>query len=343
MTSSPLRVGLIGCGRIVEEGHGPAYNALADSYAVVALADPSEQRRDLIGERFGVAAAQRHADYRDLLATSELDLVDIAVPHALHAETCIAAAQAGLPIVLEKPMATTLEEAEAIIAAVEVAGVPATLMHNYLHDAPVEAARAAVERGAIGEPFMYRSEWMGSAWYDGALGYDPAWRTRSAISGGGALIDNGYHALYAAEALMRSPISEVYARTGTFVHEQDVEDTAALLLTHASGAISMILAAWSARSAQRVHELHGSHGSIRIEGGPSGGDATLITDAGSTTLERPDPSAPGGFTAVLAAFARTLNTDAPPPYPLSEGLAILRVVRAAYESASTGRPVAVGG
>ncbi len=127
------------------------------------------------------------------------------------------------------------------------------------------------------------------------------------------------------------------------MHDQDVEDTAALLLTHASGAISMILSAWSARSAQRVHELHGSLGSIRIEVGPSGGDATLTTDAGSTALERPDPSAPGGFTAVLAAFAQTLNAEIPPPYPLSEGLAMLRVVLAAYESARTGQPVTVGG
>ncbi|MBM4437219.1 MAG: Gfo/Idh/MocA family oxidoreductase [Actinobacteria bacterium] len=338
-----LRVGIVGCGRIVEEGHAPAFEELAGRFQVVALADPVEERRVALGDRFGVAAARRYADYRDLLSAGALDLIDIAVPHFLHAEICLAAAATGVPIVMEKPMATSREECDAIMAAVRAAGVPACIIHNYLRHPWVEAARHAIEHGALGKTFLFRSEGMSRRSYPGTKAYDPAWRTRRAAGGGGALIDNGYHNLYTGTALLRSPVREVYARTGAFLHAHDVEDTAALLLTHASGALSTILVAWSGHSAQPVNEIHGEGGSIRVEGQGRETRAVLYTDAGSVPLERPDPGAPQGFAAVFRDLAEALDAGREPPYPFEVGYANIEVVFAAYESARTGKPVRVGG
>ena len=337
-----IRVGLIGCGRIVEEGHAPAYEELADRFEVVALADPVEERRELMGSRFNLDRRAWFADYRDMLTAGELDLVDIAVPHFLHAEACIAAATARIPILMEKPMATTREECDAIMAAVRRDRIPACIVHNYVRSAWVEAALHAIGNGAIGAPFLFRSEAMSPRSYPGAKDYDPDWRTRRSAGGGGALIDNGYHNLYTAVALLQSPVVEVYARLGTFVHKHDVEDTAALLMTHASDAISSVLVAWSGRSAQSVQEIHGSVGAIRVRGTGREQTVELHTDDGVSALERPDPAAPLGFVSVFRDLADALETGGPVPFPFEMGYTNLQVVFAAYESARTGKSVTIG-
>ena len=125
------RVGIIGCGRIAEQGHLPGYAELAGRISVVAVADPAAERRDLLGERLGVPQEARYAEYCDLLAHDDLDYVDICLPHHLHHAATIAAAEAGLNILLEKPIAANEDEALAMIAAVEKAGVVFSLIHNY--------------------------------------------------------------------------------------------------------------------------------------------------------------------------------------------------------------------
>src|SRR5438874_1784150 len=104
------RVGLIGCGGIVQRTHAIGYVALKDTVQVAALADVSEANRERAGTQFGVAEDRRYADYRDLLARASIDTVVIATPHAFHAEQAVAAAEAGKAIVSEKPMAVTLAE-----------------------------------------------------------------------------------------------------------------------------------------------------------------------------------------------------------------------------------------
>src|SRR5688572_9725705 len=112
-----LRLGLVGCGRIVEEGHAPALLRLGDRVQVVALADPSEERRAKVGGLFGVPASARHADLAAMLAGEQLDVADVAVPHFLHLQAARAVAAAGLHLFLEKPMAISLEEADTLLAA----------------------------------------------------------------------------------------------------------------------------------------------------------------------------------------------------------------------------------
>ena len=126
---TPIRLGLIGCGGIVQLQHLPTLCEL-DTVRIVALADPDDDNLAKVGATTGVPPAQRYADYRDMLEQAAIDAVLIATPHHLHAEQVIAAAEAGCTVISEKPMATSLEEAAAVLDAVARHDVAYTVVHN---------------------------------------------------------------------------------------------------------------------------------------------------------------------------------------------------------------------
>ncbi|MDP6183160.1 MAG: Gfo/Idh/MocA family oxidoreductase, partial [Gammaproteobacteria bacterium] len=233
-----IRVGIVGCGRIVEVGHAPAFEELDNRFEIVAVADPSKERRGLIGDRFGVPAESRYINWDDLFKDRNIDLIDMALPHFLHRDSCLAAAASGKPILMEKPMATSLEEADEIMAAVANSGAPACIVHNYLYSAESMKTLELLRTGSIGRPFLVRIEGLSDSHWPGVGAYDPDWRTRAKSSGGGALIDNAYHNLYSAAAYMGSRVTEVYARLGTFVRDIEVEDTVVVTLSHENGGTS---------------------------------------------------------------------------------------------------------
>ena len=261
------RIGLIGSGGIVQRAHAVGYRALAASGAagVVALGDPSGVNREQAGALFGVPATQRYADYREMLARAPIDTVVIATPHALHAEQAIAAAQAGKAVISEKPMAVTLEEADAILAAVERHGVAYTVVHNFLYTGAVRAAQAVLADGSMGAPILGRGEMLAQKPEETTRG-DLDWRASRAM-GGGALIDSSYHEIYTVEMLMGSPVRYVEARVATLRFAIDVDDTALMTFEHESGAISQVMAAWNARTPThrgRWVWINGTEGSVRV-------------------------------------------------------------------------------
>ena len=156
-----INVGIVGCGRIIEEGHAPAFAKLTDRFRVVAVADTSAARRDLIADRFGVPPGRRYSDWQELLALTDVDLVDMALPHFLHLPSLRAAAAAGKAVLMEKPMATSLDEADAIMAAVadfRAAG----LHHSQLSLAARGPARVRADPGRGDRPAASVSEARGS-------------------------------------------------------------------------------------------------------------------------------------------------------------------------------------
>ncbi|MCY4109679.1 MAG: Gfo/Idh/MocA family oxidoreductase [Chloroflexi bacterium] len=333
-----IRIGIVGCGRIVEEGHALAFEQLRDRFEIVAVADPSEERRDLIGGRFGVPPDNRYSTWNDLLRDDSVDLVDMAVPHFLHRDSCVAAAASGKAILMEKPMATSLKEADEIMAAVTKSGAPACIIHNYLYSANSSAALEVIGEGGIGRPFLVRIESLSDSHWPGAKAYDPDWRTRTSTGGGGALIDNAYHSLYSAAAYMGSPVTEVYARLGTFVRDIEVEDTVVTTLTHSNGGTSQILIGWSVGAAKRVQEIHGDEGSILFD--HDGRKLSVLRGDDWSYPDVPEEES-SSFAPLFEEYADALESGAPPPVPFEEGYRNLKVVMAAYESNRTGRPIAI--
>ena len=261
----PIRLGLIGCGGIVQNTHARAYRSLRDTVKVTALADIVPENLQKIGELFGVPTENRYADYREMLEHAALDAVTVATPHSFHAEQVIEAADAGVAIISEKPMATTLEEADKILESVRRNSVPYTVVHNYIFTAGMRAAMTELD--ALGESHFGRSVGMGLKPEDFSSDHPTpafAWRASKA-KGGGCIIDTSYHEIYSVCTLMQSPVRYVEARVQTLQLDIDVDDIAMLLCEHENGGITTVSGAWCVPGTDSGWcEMHAENGSLRV-------------------------------------------------------------------------------
>ncbi len=334
-----LKAGIIGCGRIVQEGHVRAFEALGEKVTVTALADPAPESLAAVGEALGVAEKSRYPGAAELLEAEadELDFVDLALPHFLHRDITIQCAEAGVNILSEKPMATTTVEADDMLAAVEKAGICFSVIHNRRYSPVSATVLKLVADGAIGEPFLIRSEGLGSGHYPGTSGYDPDWRTKSERAGGGCLLDNGYHNIYIARELMGSPVQSAYGCIGTYRHEITVDDTACVLLSHENGGITSIQIAWSSvGGGKHVEEIHGTEGTIHVGGRDE--PVRLCRNGEWTQPELVDVPLQN-FAGVFNDYIAALAEGADVPTSGAEARENLRVIEAAYDSAKRGQAV----
>jgi predicted dehydrogenase len=262
----PIRLGLIGCGGIVQKTHARAYHALLETVKITALADVVPENLQKVGEDFNVPEQNRFPDYREMLARADIDAVIIATPHSLHAEQVIESASAGVAIISEKPMATSIEEADKIMETVNQKGVPYTVVHNYLYTAGMQTAIALLPE--IGETYYGRSTGMGLRSTDFTANHpNPAfaWRASKA-TGGGCISDTSYHEIYSVCTLVQSPVRYVEARVHTMVLDIDVDDFAMLLCEHENGAVTTVSGAWSVPANDFGWcEVHAENGSLRVK------------------------------------------------------------------------------
>ncbi|MAS38282.1 MAG: hypothetical protein CL610_30070 [Anaerolineaceae bacterium] len=257
--NKPLKLGLIGCGVIVQNAHLPGLLEIPGLVEVAAVADPFETNRNLVGDAAEVDASQRYADYRDMLASADLDVVSIATPHHLHYEQVVAAAQAGVAIISEKPMATSLEEADAILEAAK--NVPYAVVHNFLFSPATQAARDILATGDFGTPIFGRSQSM--IFKSGNQTADN-WRNQKA-AGGGAINDTCYHEIYLVEEMVGSPVRYVEARVQTKYFDLDIDDLVVLLLEHENGVTSTVATAWCIPAQESVFcEVHTPVGALHV-------------------------------------------------------------------------------
>ncbi len=209
MEGKPLRVGIIGCGRIFDL-HMLGYKGRGDA-VVLAACDVAEEKLHERMERYSIPRG--YADYRELLEDPDIDLVEILTPHHLHREMAVAAARAGKHVSLQKPPALNLVEMDEITAAANDAGVVICVYENFVFYPPVVKARELIMQGAIGKPLNIRMRTLsGSA----AGGWEVpleswAWRVDERTCGGGPFVfDDGYHKFSMALFLL-GDVEKVYA------------------------------------------------------------------------------------------------------------------------------------
>ena len=214
-----IGVGFIGTGRI-SDLHAIEYRRNPHT-RIVALCDRELELAAGRRRAWGVPDALVTTDYHELLALQAVDLVEILLPHHLHAPAALAAFAAGKAVSLQKPMTTTLADADRLVAAAERSGVPFRVFENFIFYPPVMRAKELVDAGAIGEPLTIRIKSNpGSrkfAW-DVPAGAQ-AWRQDRSQSGGGPLVfDDGHHKFALAWHFMGAP-REVHAWIGSTVGE----------------------------------------------------------------------------------------------------------------------------
>jgi predicted dehydrogenase len=207
---SPVRAAIVGCGRI-SDLHQLGYRQPGGDARIVAVCDLSRRLAQQKARAWGVEKV--FVDYAQLLADPGVDLVELLVPHHLHADMTVAACRAGKHVSVQKPMALSAAEADRMIAAAAQAGVVLRVFENFVFYPPHVRAKEMIEAGEIGEPQMLRlhvstgkskTAWKVplSAW---------AWRFDPARGGGDPLVfDHGYHLFSLAHHLM-GDVARVYA------------------------------------------------------------------------------------------------------------------------------------
>lgn len=336
----PLRVGLIGCGNIALRHHAPAHRALAGRSQVVAVADPSPERRRLAAAELSLAEDALFDDALRLLETVPLDVVDVCTPQHLRKEIVLAAVGRGCHVLSEKPLATAPADAAALVDAAAAAGVQLGVMHNYLFFPEIAAVAELVAAGEIGRPEVAIVNYLGVPDLPGTRDWRPDWRHDPTASGGGVLMDM-LHVVYVAEALLASRFLGVSA----FVTSRDpgsaVEDIA-LCRYEADGAAALVDVGWG-QGPGGMH-VSGREGrvEIRYAGGGTAPFAPLegvwVHDADGP---RPVAVAPpvDSVAVAVADFVDALLDGRAPRATGADGLRALEATVAAYASAATGRVV----
>ncbi len=247
--------GLIGCGRIAAR-HA---DLLGDNHIanarVVAVCDSESGRADAMAQRLGVVA---YHDIDRILADASVDIVSILTPSGMHAEHAIAAARAGKHVLVEKPMALRLDDAEAMMRACDQAGVKLFVVKQNRFNVPVVQARKALDAGRFGRLVLgtVRVRWCRTQDY-----YDQdAWRGSWSLDGG-VLANQASHHVDLLEWFM-GDVESVQARAVTALVDIEAEDTAVAILKFRNGALGII----EATTAVRPKDLEGSL-SIMGDGG----------------------------------------------------------------------------
>jgi predicted dehydrogenase len=249
---SDVGIGLIGCGRI----GGPVHLRVlrrAPGARLVAVADPSAEARE---QARGIAGVPTIADPQELLARSDVDAVVICAPTGLHAGLAIDAAAAGKAVYVEKPLALTVESAQAAADALARSGAPAAVGFNHRFNPQHQRARELLRDGAIGRVWMIQTAFCEPTPPDRM----PDWKRRRA-TGGGALLDLGSHQADLARWLLDDEIEESSARLRSHVSEHD---SAELRLELAGGA--RVDGFFSFRAARCDWlRIIGEHGTLTID------------------------------------------------------------------------------
>ena len=251
--------GVIGCGRIAPHHIGAIEQIPEARLAMVA--DIVAERAKAFGERYGVPWT---TDYHDILESDAVDVVNICTPSGLHAHMGIEAAKAGKHVVVEKPMALTLEDADALISTVEAQGVVLAVVHQNRFNPTVQDLRKALEQGRFGKLTHGNAT---IRWNRGQHYYDQdSWRGTWALDGG-VFMNQSIHNIDLLQWML-GPVQKVGAFTRTALRDIEAEDVGAAVLQFSSGAIGVIEAAATIypRNLEETLSIFGETGTAVIGG-----------------------------------------------------------------------------
>jgi predicted dehydrogenase len=261
-----LRGGLVGYGFIMERGHAAGYRERArtsDDVEIVAIADVSEERREVARRHF--PGARLYADHRALLAAEQanLDFCDVATPPADHAEVTHAAFDCGLHVLCEKPLATSIDEARGMLRHATEAQRVLYPCHNYKHAPVIKTVRNVLEAGRIGKVHLVTLQTFRNTHAKGVTEWRTDWRRERRHSGGGIAMDHGSHTFYLAFEWLKAYPTAVTASAAT-LGPYDTEDDFTCSLKFPTGVASAHLT-WNAGVRKVLYTIHGERGAVRVE------------------------------------------------------------------------------
>jgi predicted dehydrogenase len=337
--SDRLRVAIVGTG--IGSQHAEAYQALPELYELRAFCDIDREKALAAADRFG--APLTLGSLEEVLARGDIDLVDICTPSGLHYGQTLAALGAGKHVVCEKPVAGSLKEVDALIAAERESGRRCSPIFQYRFGNGFQRLLHLKRKGALGRAYVATVE---THWKRLPAYYAVPWRGRWRTELGGCLVS---HAIHAHDMLVTAlgPIRSVLARTTTRVNPIETEDCAALTLEMADGALVSLSVTLG--SAVEISRLRFCFETATLESNLAPYRPHLepwqlwpMDDAAAAQIEQALADfAPTEehFAGQLVRLHAAIRGDGPMPVTLADARTSLELVTAAYDSARSDRLV----
>jgi predicted dehydrogenase len=269
-----VRIGMIGTGGWANLGHMTFYRKHPRA-KLVAVCDIVAERAELAARQFGAEFVT--TDYKELLARSEVDAVDIATPNLMHAPIALATVQAGKHVICEKPMTMTYQEARAVAEAARQAGVVTAINFVYRCHPAAQFAHHLVRSGYLGQIYQVNGAYLQGWLVDRQTPL--LWRLQKEMTGTGVLGDLGSHLIDLAEWVTGERVKTVMADLQTFVHERplldgtgtgrvEVDDAANFMVRFGNDAVGTFsISRYAAgRRNHQVLEIYGEQGSLAYSG-----------------------------------------------------------------------------
>ena len=347
MIARRRRGAIVGFGFIAEKGHLPAY-ATSDQLEIVAVADISPARREVAAKALpGVRIYESHTAFLDKEGR-DLDFVDITTPPYAHAPIARAALEAGLHVMCEKPLATTVEDARQTIEHADRSKRVLFPVQNYKHAPVIIAVRQLLDTGLIGRVHDVTLSTFRNTHARGVKEWKESWRREKRYSGGGVAMDHGSHTFYLAFEWLGSYPTSVTAKMQT-LGAFDTEDTFVGSATFPTGLAAVHLT-WHAGVRKVIYTIHGERGAIRVEDDDIEVAVMGERRAGSATTDRTawemktkkvasewmDAGHAVWFRSMFTEFVTAMDQKDYVGRSAIDALRCIELIAAAYESANDG-------
>ena len=309
-----LRIGIIGCGGIGRTH----FNAWSQAgYAPVALVDTVPGAAVALA---GSSGAQAYTDIATFLTEASLDIVSICTPPSTHRELVVAAMAAGIHVLCEKPLAPTVADCEAMIAAATAANKLLSVGFCHRFQPHIETMKALIDAGAIGDVIMFRNRFAGHM-----SNVESKWFSDPVLAGGGVMMDTSVHSVDLFRHLIGDAVSiqaSAVTRTTELGPALRVEDTAVILLTSATGVIGTIEASWRTPPGEWVVTVYGTRGSLTMDY-----DSMQLWQTDATGKRQQVTVTDGDrFVNEVTHFAKCVTGKAPLRVTAADGLAATHIL-----------------
>jgi predicted dehydrogenase len=337
--NQPLRVAIVGCG--VGKEHAAAYQRLSERFELLAICDLDMARARDLAHTCG--APRVATDLAALCRMDDLDVIDLCTPPHLHFDQIRQVLAAGKHAICEKPLVSSIEQVDQLIAAEARSGRRVMPIFQYRFGHGLQKLKLLVEQGLAGPAYLATVE---VAWRRRAEYYAVPWRRMWRESGGGALLGLAIHAIDMLTYIL-GPVKSIFARTTTRVNPIEVEDCAAVTFEMADGALATLGVTVGSAVQITRHRFCFSDFTAESNTRPyssSGEPWTFTGDTPDSTarieaaLARFTPQ-PEGFEGQFQRFYDALQHGAEPPVTLADARTTIELITAMYISARAGQAV----
>jgi predicted dehydrogenase len=320
---------VIGLGRIAEHFMAGVRNST--NSRITALVSGHRDKAERIADQYGIphSAIYNYENFEAIGHNPEVDAVYVALPNSMHAEYTIRAAKAGKHVLCEKPMSTSVADAEAMIAACQAARVQLMIAYRCHYEPTNLRAVQLIRQGALGQVQAIES----------AFGFNIGageWRLNKKLAGGGPLFDVGIYSLNACRYLTGEEPAQIAAFASTIDHDgrfSEVEENVSWTMRFPSGIVASCNTTYGAPM-EGFFRVHGSNGWLEVGSAFVYQGPHLRAEFGATKLDEPNPARdPSHFQAEAEHFSRCVQNGTPNTSPGEEGLRDMRYIAEIYRSA----------